>query len=300
MPSLRPALILATATAVAACGNDVSARHSANTEPGASPVAEAPARDLHATPLAAPPPLLELTGHRAGTADGSGYVAVLYSDQDAEVGPRMDGIIRSVHADLGDAVRAGQVLAVLDDGRELARVESAAAVRDMTRAEFNRMDGLVGSGFVTTAQHEEALYRMRMAEAALKEAEVELQHTRVTAPFAGVVTRRMTGAGRPVEVGTPLFRITALRPLRALVRVPERDARAIPVGSMALLVGDGGDVVEARVVRVSPAVDPGSGTVEMVLSVTHPGPLRPGSGASVRFGAMPDAAPVLRPGGGRP
>lgn len=290
--------MLATAAAVAAaCGNDVSARHAANAERDAPPVAE-PAGDVHTSPLA--PPVPELTGHRAGAADGSAYVAVLYSDQDAEVGPRMDGIVRSVHADLGDAVRAGQVLAVLDDGRQLARVESAAAARDMARSEFSRMDGLVASGFVTTAQHEEALYRLRMAEAALKEAEVELQHTRVVAPFAGVVTRRMTGAGRPVDVGDPLFRITALRPLRALVRVPERDARAIPVGSTALLTGDGGDIVEARVVRVSPAVDPASGTVEMILSVTNPGPLRPGSGATAHFGVMPDAAPVLRPEGGRP
>ena len=298
MPSLRPGLMLATAAAVAAaCGNDVSARHAANAERDAPPVAE-PAGDVHTSPLA--PPVPELTGHRAGAADGSAYVAVLYSDQDAEVGPRMDGIVRSVHADLGDAVRAGQVLAVLDDGRQIARVESAAAARDMARSEFSRMDGLVASGFVTTAQHEEALYRLRMAEAALKEAEVELQHTRVVAPFAGVVTRRMTGAGRPVDVGDPLFRITALRPLRALVRVPERDARAIPVGSTALLTGDGGDIVEARVVRVSPAVDPASGTVEMILSVTNPGPLRPGSGATAHFGVMPDAAPVLRPEGGRP
>jgi RND family efflux transporter MFP subunit len=210
-------------------------------------------------------------------------IAVIYSDLDAEVGPRIDGVVRSVHVEMGDAVRAGQVLAVLEDGRQLTRVASASAARDLARVEFERLDSLLQSGFVTKALHDEALYRLRMAEASLQGAEVELGYTRVVAPFAGVVTRRMTGQGRAVDPGQPMFRVTALRPLRALVRISEREARAIPVGSRAILTGDGGEEVGATVVRVSPAVDPGSGTVELLLAVPDPGPLRPGSGATVRF-----------------
>jgi membrane fusion protein, multidrug efflux system len=217
-------------------------------------------------------------------------IAVIYSDLDAEVGPRIDGVVRSVHVEMGDAVRAGQVLAVLEDGRQVARVASASAARDLARAEFARLDSLLRNDFVTNAQHDEALYRLRMAEASLQGAEVELGYTRVVAPFAGVVTRRMTGQGRAVDPGQPMFRVTALRPLRALVRITEREARAIPVGSRAILTGDGGEEVGATVVRVSPAVDPGSGTVELLLAVPDPGPLRPGSGATVRFTHAPRGA----------
>jgi membrane fusion protein, multidrug efflux system len=275
-----PIVYIAAAVAAAACGPDVGAHDASDALPLPLPLVAAEPGALPVSIHAAAPAELDTW---ASVAPAAAHVAVLYSELDAEVGPRMDGVIRSVHADLGDAVQAGQLLAQLDDARQVARVASASATRDMARAEYERMNGLLQGGFVTTAQHEEALYRMRIADAALQEAQVELQHTRVVAPFAGVVTRRMAGAGRSVEEGRPLFRVTALRPLRALVRVPERDARAIRAGSRATLTADGGEDVGAAVIRVSPAVDPGSGTVELMLNVPEPGPLRPGSGATVRF-----------------
>jgi RND family efflux transporter MFP subunit len=274
-----PIVYIAAAVAAAACGPDVGAHDARDTQALPLPLVAAEPAALPVSIQAAPAEL-DMWG---GAVQATAHVAVLYSELDAEVGPRMDGVIRSVHADMGDVVQAGQLLAKLDDARQVARVASAGAARDMARAEYERMNGLLQGGFVTTAQHEEALYRMRMADAALQVAEVELQHTRVVAPFAGVVTRRMAGAGRSVEEGRPLFRVTALRPLRALVRVPERDARAIRAGSRATLTADGGEDVAAAVIRVSPAVDPGSGTVELMLNVPEPGPLRPGSGATVRF-----------------
>src|SRR5688572_20442179 len=209
--------------------------------------------------------------------------AVLFSDLDAEVGARMTGVVQRVEVELGDAVREGQVLVVLDDARERARVESASAAVDLARAEFVRTEGLLANGFVTAARMDEAKYRVRSTEGALREAQVELEHTRVTAPFAGVITRRTTGRGRPVRVGEPLFRVTALEPLRAMVRLPERDARGLRRGAAAVLITDDGAQVPARIQQVSPATDPGSGTVEVLLDVPRPGPLRPGSSALARL-----------------
>jgi membrane fusion protein, multidrug efflux system len=290
---LIPCVFLACGIATS-CGQDIAARD-AQLANGAAADASADYDAVRAT-LAGTTPLIDGIppegALRMGTsAAPDAHVAVLFSDLDAEVGPMLDGVIRSVHADLGDAVRTGQVLALLDDGRQQARLAAATAARDLARAEFARADGLLERGFLTSAQHEEALYRMRMADAALREAEVELAYTRVTAPFNGVITRRMTGTGRSVETGDPLFRVTALRTLRALVRVPERDARAMLPGTAAILTGEGGEQVRAVVIRISPAVDPASGTVELLLGVADPGPLRPGSGATVRFLAVPAERP---------
>jgi RND family efflux transporter MFP subunit len=196
----------------------------------------------------------------------------------------MAGVVQRVDAELGDAVQEGQVLLVLDDAREQARVEAATAAAELARAQFKRLDGLGTNGFVTTAQIDSARFALRSAEAALHEAQIDLEHTRVTAPFAGVITRRTTGRGRPVRIGEPLFRLTALQPLRALVRVSERAARGLRVGAAAELSTDEGVRVAARIQRVSPATDPESGTVEVLLEVPRPGPLRPGSSASARLG----------------
>ena len=176
------------------------------------------------------------------------------------------------------------MLLVLDDAREEARVEAATAAAELARAQFKRLEGLGSNGFVTTAQIDSARFALRSAEAALHEAQIDLEHTRLTAPFAGVITRRTTGRGRPVRVGEPLFRLTALQPLRALVRLSERDARGLRVGASAQLITDDGVRVGARIQRVSPATDPESGTVEVLLEVPRPGPLRPGSSATARLG----------------
>jgi RND family efflux transporter MFP subunit len=283
-----PFLLASIALLAVACGPEVSAR---DTAPPAAP-AEAAAAALVDSPDAAPP--LPAATDEARFAAGFtvaderlDFAAVLFSEHDAEVGPRSTGIVNAVVVDLGDVVRRGQLLARLDDARQLARVESATAARDLSRAEFERLDGLLERGFVTKSEHDQARYGLRVAEAVLREAEVELEYTRIVAPFDGVITRRIAGPGRAAEEGDPLFRVTALTPLRALARVPEREAARIGRGSAALVTAETGAQAEAIVARISPAVDPGSGTVEVLLDVPRPGPLRPGAGVMIRFAATP-------------
>ena len=216
-------------------------------------------------------------------APAATFSALLYSDLDAEIAPRIDGVVREVFAELGDAVRAGELLARLDDGRETARVTSAKAALELARTEHERGLALKDRDLIPRAEYETMQYRLRAAEAALREAEVELGYTRIAAPFSGVVTRRMTGVGRPAREEEALFRVTALRPLRLLLRLPESQAYGIPVGAAVQLTGAGNAVAEGRVMRVSPAVDPGSGTAELLVHVPQPGALRPGSEVQVQL-----------------
>jgi RND family efflux transporter MFP subunit len=282
-----PLLLLAAA----ACGSEVGggddlpgvASPARNQAPAGSTAAPA-SRNEAAGAQAMPTATAAETAREVSVSPARAELAttvVLYSDLDAEVGSRMDGVVRSVLVELGDRVVAGQTLAVLDDEPQVARAASAKAAFELAAREHVRADELLKKGFTTPAQHDESSYRREAAEATLREAEIELKHTRILAPFAGVVTRRLTGLGRPVREAEPLFRITAMQPLRALARVPEAAARAIRPGMPALLTADGGDEVVAKVARISPAVDPGSGTVEVLLDVPRPGPLRPGSSAAL-------------------
>ena len=256
---------------LAGCGPEVSAR------------AESSTKSLDEVAASSPVPAAGSTSATAPTLTPSLLPAVLFSDLDAELAARIDGVAREVKVELGDAVREGDVLLVLEDTRELARLESATAALELARATFTRVESLLSKNLVTAAQMDEARFGVRAAEAAQREAQVDLDHTRVIAPFAGVVTRRTVGRGRSVREGEPLFRLTALQPLRALVRVSERDARSLRAGVAASLITDDGREIRATVQRISPATDPESGTVEVLLDVPRPGPLRPGSSASVRL-----------------
>lgn len=277
MPGRLRAIALLACVHLSGCGPDVRAGSVPPDVRSAVTGAHTPAPE----PVPVAPP-----ANVAAPAAPARYTAVLYSDLDADVGARKDGVLVAMSVELGDAVRAGQTVARLEDLREAARMESARGTLELVRAEHARAEAMRDKQVIAAAEYEAALLRLRTAEAALREAAVELELTRVVAPFDGVVTRRYAGRGRSIEEGAALYRITALHPLRALVRVPEREARALARGARAVLRSEAADpaaLIEAVVARISPAVDAGSGTVEVLLLVPKPGPLRPGSTAAVEF-----------------
>jgi RND family efflux transporter MFP subunit len=218
-----------------------------------------------------------------GDASGS-YQTVLYSEHDVMVVARTDGVVRTIGVELGDGVEADQELARLDDDSQQAAVAAATAAADYARKEHGRLVELRKHQAVTQADLDRALYQLQSAEAALNQAQVALEHTRVRAPFAGAVAHRYVRVGQRVAQGDTLFRVTARRPLRARVQVGELQAVGLHVGNRASVRGVDGTTVEGAITRVAPAVDPASGTVEVIVDVPHPGDLRPGSSVVVTLG----------------
>lgn len=273
------AAMLALAWQLTACGTEVQADGDAVNAvvaaAGSHTSEGAPGR--HSAPLETPPA-------RVPEPDPPGADAlytVLYSERDAEIRARRDGHVRVVAAELGDRVAGGQQLGVLESEEEEAAVESARAALEYERHREERTRTLAEGDLTTRAELEEATFRLRAAEAALRDAIARLDRTRIRAPFAGVVTRRFVRLGSYVQEGDPLFRVTALRPLRALVRVPEAEAASIERGLRVVLEAVDGSRVVGEVARVAPAVDPASGTVDVLVDVPDPGPLRPGSSVRV-------------------
>jgi len=216
---------------------------------------------------------------------GEPLVAVLYAEREADTRTRIDGIVERVLVDLGDKVNAGQLLAVLHDDREAAQVSSAHAAYELTKAEHDRAVELRKKELVTQSEVDQAIYKFKTAEAAQRDAEAQLEYTRIRAPFAGVVAHRHVRAGMPVEEGDPIVRVTAPRPLRAELLVPEAEAGRIAIGDRVGLRAADGSTGMAAVTRIAPVVDPVSGTIEILLEVRDAGKLRPGSAVTVELPA---------------
>ncbi|HUF12794.1 MAG TPA: efflux RND transporter periplasmic adaptor subunit [Longimicrobiales bacterium] len=287
MRTHRSELLLA-ACLLSGCGTEIDADQSPvemaaalsfeplASEPGVVPDAAAPAT----TPLAGAPA-------DAAYAPAAGLMATLYSENDVEVGARTDGVVRALHADLGDPVRAGAILAVLEDAVELAAVDAADAQLELMRGEHARVAALAAQGVMTPAELEQAVFRLRAAQATHDDARARLERTRVRAPFAGLVSRRFVRLGASVAEGEPLFRVTAMRPLRAQIRVPELAARHVARGDAVVLRSLDGREVNGRVSRVAPTVDPASGTGELLVDVPDPRGLPPGATVTARFPGNP-------------
>jgi RND family efflux transporter MFP subunit len=255
---------------LAACGSDISTDRGAVPDLAAAEVV----RSQDSLPPAASPAEVVM---RVPALQPVELTTVLYSEHDVELTARKRGVVAAVSVELGDQVQTGQELGRLDDGEEKAAFDAASAARDLAKAEHDRIGELARQNVAAAAQLEQATFRLRAADAALADATVRLEYTRIRAPFAGAVTRRFIRTGQTVDEGDPLFRTTALRPLRALLRVPELQAAGLATGDAVKLHGLSGALVRGRIRRISPAVDPASGTVEVLVDVADPGRLRPGS-----------------------
>ena len=116
--------------------------------------------------------------------------------------------------------------------------------------------------------------------------ELELEKTQISAPFNGIVARRYVRAGQSVTRNDRLFWVTAVAPLRIRVTLPEKFLGHIKSGSTMTVTPaeelSSDRQYRARIIQVSPVVDPSSDTIEILaeLSGDTTG-LRPGMRANV-------------------
>ena len=233
---------------------------------------------------------------------------MLEPDNEAAIYARASGYVAQRLVDIGDHVRAGQVLAVLDAPeveQQLAQAQAdlrtAEANRGLAQTTAVRWDALRAKDAVSQQETDEKSGRLAAATALASSARANVERlratlgfSRVVAPFAGRVTSRNAEIGALVNAGngaaSPLFTIADDRRLRLRVRVPQSLSGQLTRGVVASLTvpeypGEGFDAVLAR---TAGAVDRASGTVLAEFEVNNTGQrLKPGGYAEV---AIPMAA----------
>ncbi len=118
---------------------------------------------------------------------------------------------------------------------------------------------------------ENAEGQLTSAKGKLMGAEAQLSYTEIRSPISGVVTDRPLFAGETAAAGTPLLTVMDTSALIAKLHIAQRQAQQLVVGSPATVTIPGvKDPVPAKVSLVSPALDPGSTTVEVWLRVENP------------------------------
>jgi membrane fusion protein (multidrug efflux system) len=211
----------------------------------------------------------------------------LYVERDAAIYARSPGVVESIMVDLGSRVSAGQSLARLESADQRISLSQAEEKFANTKQSVERQRALRTAGVVSVADSERVEFEHREAMLRLRQAQRDIELTRIVAPFAGVVTGRKARLHRLVSAGDTLFRLTALGPVLAAVHVPEATADGLRIGTSAEVVGHGGAATQARIIRASPMIDAASGTREIILQLTAGHRLTPGSSVTVRLGSEP-------------
>jgi RND family efflux transporter MFP subunit len=253
-------------------------------------------------------------------ASDSGFTVSgpLIVEHQLDVLAQRDGMIAKLRSEAGAQVRAGDLLAQLDDRQLTADLEAARAKTHSTEADLkawqaeakvlqsdsDRAQKMWDAQLITREQLDHAKFKAEAdqfdvqrleqllinAKETQRSLELELEKTQVRAPFSGIVARRYVREGQQVAKGDRLFWVTAEGPLRMRFTVPEKFVGVLKVGrQLAMTVSDfPGKEYKARVLQLSPIIDPTSGTLDgMVEVVGAPGPLRPGMNAVLRIDTRP-------------
>ena len=193
----------------------------------------------------------------------------------------------------GTPVRKGRTLIQLQDDEQKSAVAKAEIELKESERDYERAKELYEQKLVTEETYTEAGYKVERNRLALADARRELSYTQVRAPIAGIVTERLVNLGDQVTVNQPLFRIVDFDSIVARIYVPEKDMARLAVGQPARLKADalGGQVFAGSIDRISPIVDPATGTVKVTVATPRQEGLRPGMYVEVELvTAVHDAA----------
>lgn len=189
---------------------------------------------------------------------------------EADVIAKVAGEVREILVEEGDEVVKGQVLARLDGDRLRLELNESRARLDKLKRDYERNVDLNKKGLISTGDFEKIRYEMDALQATYNLARLELDYTQIRAPIDGVVSIRYIKLGNTLAANEPAFRVTSIDPLVAYLHVPEREFRNIKPGQHVSLSIDAlhGDPVQASVTRVSPIVDPVTGTFKTTIEIS--------------------------------
>jgi len=211
--------------------------------------------------------------------------ATLEPERQTSAVAKLGGIALEILVEEGDRVEAGQVLARIERDRyELQARQTEARLRQLEN-ELERARELHERDLISTDEYERIRFDTEAQRAANGLAQLDLAHTQVRAPIAGVVAERMVKVGNLVTQNQPLFMIDDFDPLWAVLHVPERELDLLAPGQKAVLQVDAfrGQDFSGEVLRISPVVDAATGTFKATVTFSDDsGRLRPGLFGRVR------------------
>ena len=205
--------------------------------------------------------------------------------RDARLASALGGFIEQVSVANGDAVRRGQVVAMVDGSSHAARQNQAKVELDTAKRELERAV-LLGDA-LPRAQLDHARARHDAARAAYRSAAVATSRSVISAPFAGVVSDVNVEVGEVAPPGMPMMRVLQIDPAKITVSLSDRDVIAVTKGMKAEVTTDARlSMHQGEVGHVGSAADTQTRAFTAEIIVPNPDAvLRPGMIASVRIAA---------------
>ncbi|MEP1150087.1 MAG: efflux RND transporter periplasmic adaptor subunit [Balneola sp.] len=212
--------------------------------------------------------------------------ATLEAEQEALIVAKVRGIVNEVLVEEGDYVKAGQVIAKIED--EQYRIESERAKSNMDRLhnDYKRSKELFEKQAISAEEYQNKQFEYEAQRSAYQLAMLNQEYTSIKSPLNGVISERFIKKGNMIGVDQDVYRVTDFDPLQAILYVPEHEMAKINKDQPAEIKVDAlpGKSFRAHVERISPIVDPTTGTFKVTVIIDEKsGMLKPGMFGRVKI-----------------
>jgi RND family efflux transporter MFP subunit len=222
-------------------------------------------------------------------------VGTVQAVEQAVISAKITGNIIVLPVELGSRVKSGELLAELSAGEISAQVQQGKAQLEQAKRNLAREENLLRKNAATLETVKSMEDSMRIADAAYRTTLTMLDFTKITAPFAGIVTRKLVNVGDLATPGKPLLHIEEENKLQVLTDIPEAMISKISKGDKLGIFVPSVDLrIEGTVAEVSPTADPSSRTSPIKLHIPNNPKLRSGQFARVAL-AMAQAETLAIP-----
>ena len=197
------------------------------------------------------------------------YSATVEAEETVDIYARGSGLVRRVLVEEGAQVREGQVMIELvDDELKLNEAEAKLAFQKQEN-QLRRKEELFNRQLLAKEEYEDLKINVEQSKIRWERAQLSLDYARVRAPVSGVISKRSVKLGDRIGASTKLYEMVNLSRLIAYVHVPGQGMHNLAVGQPALVTTDflPGTNFQGKILRISPVVDPGSGTFKVTLEL---------------------------------
>lgn len=229
------------------------------------------------------------------------FTATVEANVTNKIAPQTPVRIEKLFAEVGDQVKAGQLLVKMDE----TSLKQAKIQLDNQEIEFKRIDELYKVGGASKSAWDAQKTQLDVSRASYKNLQ---ENTQLLSPIAGVVTARNYDNGDMYANGEPVFVVEQIRPVKLIINISESFFTKVKKGNDVDIKLDvyGDEIFKGKVSLIYPTIDPTTRTFPIEIKIANTDErIRPGMFArtTMNFGSMnhvvaPDLAIVKQSGAG--
>lgn len=204
-------------------------------------------------------------------------------DRDVVVRAETAGKIHDIVIKEGNDVTENSLLAKMNIDDRMIRLERAKAQTTVEKNKYNALKNLGKRGYTAQTRIDEALAILKAAQADEKTIQIDIAHTHIKAPFAGVIDSQDIEKGDYVSIGDALFTIVDNDPLVITAFVPQKEISALTKGGNADIILATGEQRQGTIRFIAPRANQATRSFRVEIAIPNPDHLPSGISATAHF-----------------